>query len=181
MESGPITSWQIDGETMETVTDIIFLTKIYLVKDIVFPVVRYGCESWTIKKAEGWRTDVFELWCWRRLLQVPWTAWISNQSILKKSFLSIHWKAWRWSWNSFEKILMLGNLEGGRRRGWKRMRWFDGITDSMDMSLNMLQKLVMDSEPWPQSGVESPQCHSPWGCKESDMTEWLNWTELKWN
>ena len=105
--------------------------------------IMYGCESWTIKKVEHWRIDAFELWCWRRLLRVPWTARRSNHSILKKSVLNIHWKDWCWSWNSilwplmwrtdsFEKTLMLGKIEGWKRRQQQRMRWLDGITDSMD-------------------------------------------------
>ena len=178
MASGPITSWQIDGETMETVRDFILLgseitadgdciheikkdlllgrkamtnldsilksrditlpTKVHLVKVMVFPVVMYGCESWTIRKDEHWRIDAFELWCWRRLLRVPWTARRFNQSILKEIspeylleglmlklklqyFGHLMWRA-----DSFEKTLMLGKIEGRRRRGWQRMRWLDG-------------------------------------------------------
>ena len=124
--------------------DITLPTKVCLVKAMVFPVVMYGCESWTIKKAERWRIDAFELWCWRRLLRVPWTARRSNQSILKeispgcslmlKLKLQYFGHLMR-STDSFEKTLMLGKIEGRRRKGWQRMRWLNGITDSMDMSL----------------------------------------------
>ena len=143
----------------------------------------YGCESWTIKKAECQRIDAFELWFWRRLLRVPWTARRSNQSILKEIspecsleglMLKLKLQYFghlMWKTGSLEKTLMLGKIEGRRRRGQQRMRWLDGITDSMDMSLSKLWELVGD-------GQEGLVCCSPWSRKESDTTELLNWTEL---
>ena len=224
MASGPITSWQIDGETVETVLNFIFFsskitadgdcsheikrrlllgrkvmtnldstlksrditlpTKIRLVKAMVFSVVMYRCESWTVKKAERWRIDAFELWCWRRLLRVPWTARRSNQSILKEIspgcsleglmlklklqyFGHLMWRA-----DSMEKTLMLGRIRGRRRRGWQRMRWLDGIIYSTDRSLSRLRELVMDREAWRAAIHGVAKSRHDWATE-------LNWTETE--